>query len=90
MSGPPTQRRRSMAGAQFLGAGFTFLAELGCISGIGWWLDGQFGSAPWILVFGSAVGMIVALSHLLHSASAYEARMKELKQVDASEDRGSD
>ncbi len=90
MPGSPNSHRRNMAGAQFLGAGFTFLAELGCLAGVGWWLDNKFNTAPWFLVCGSAVGMVVALTHLLRSASAYEARMKELRQMDDSEDGSGD
>ena len=83
-------RRRSVLAAQFMGAGFTFLAELGCITAVGWWLDGKWGTEPWLTVAGAALGMTVALSHLLRSAAAYEAAVKEEQEAESRKHDGND
>ena len=81
-------RRRSILAVQFMGAGFTFLAELGCMTALGWWLDGKWGTEPWLLLVGAAIGMTVALFHLLRSASAYEAAVREERRQE--QESGSD
>lgn len=86
----PRSRRRALVAAQFLGVGFTFMAELGCMTALGWWLDGKWGTAPWVMCLGAAVGMIVALSHLLRSASAYEAAVKAERDEESQAGDGSD
>ncbi len=75
-----------MLAVQFTGAGFTFLAELGSMTALGWWLDGRWGSAPWLMCLGAALGMTVALYHLLRAASAFEAASRK----DESESRALD
>jgi F0F1-type ATP synthase assembly protein I len=31
----------------------------------GWWVDGQLGSAPWLLVLGVILGFVVGIWHLV-------------------------
>ena len=70
-------RSRAIRAAAFMGAGFSFLAELGAITALGWWLDERWGTAPWLTAAGAALGLTVALGHLLRSAAAYEAATRK-------------
>ncbi len=74
-------RRRAILAAQFMGAGFTFLAELGCLTAVGWWIDKKWGSEPWFMLIGALLGMSVALTHLLRSAAAYESSVEKDKET---------
>lgn len=78
-----SSQRRALAGAQFMGAGFVFLSELGLMAALGWWLDGKFGTAPWLMVAGSALGLTVAMSHLIRSAASFDAAMKKSRVEDS-------
>jgi F0F1-type ATP synthase assembly protein I len=33
--------------------------------GLGWWIDQQLGSSPWILVLGVIVGFVIGIWHLV-------------------------
>lgn len=50
------------------GIGFEFIAALGLGAGVGWWLDGRFGSSPWLLVAGSGLGFAVGLWSMVKAA----------------------
>ncbi|MFT7617926.1 MAG: F0F1-type ATP synthase assembly protein I [Planctomycetota bacterium] len=80
-----SSRRLALAGAQFMGAGFVFLTELGALTALGWWLDGKCGTGPWLMVVGSALGLTVAMSHLIRSAASFDVAMKKerAKKADA-------
>ncbi|MEZ6196112.1 MAG: AtpZ/AtpI family protein [Planctomycetota bacterium] len=65
------------AAGDFLGAGSTFLAEIGVFAGLGWWLDGRFGTTPWLLVAGIPIGLSLATWHLLRLSASWEGRRAE-------------
>lgn len=48
--------------------GFEFLAAMLLPGAAGWWLDGQFGSAPWLMLAGGLIGFAVGLRLLIRSA----------------------
>ncbi len=43
---------------RFAGLGLTFAATIAVLGGLGWWLDGKFGTLPWLLVTGVLVGAV--------------------------------
>jgi F0F1-type ATP synthase assembly protein I len=42
----------------FIGAGFEFAAVVAVLTCFGWWLDGKWGTAPWLLIVGLSIGVI--------------------------------
>lgn len=42
--------------ARYAGAGMTFCATFLLTGWFGWWLDGKFGTSPWLLLLGIAFG----------------------------------
>jgi F0F1-type ATP synthase assembly protein I len=61
---------RTTAGGWYAmaGVGFEFAAAILMLGGIGWWLDKQFGTRPWLMVVGFVLGFIVGLWLLLRAA----------------------
>lgn len=55
---PGQTRRRPISPLLFLGAGIEFTAVTAALALLGWWLDGQIGARPWLMVIGLAVGLI--------------------------------
>ena len=49
--------------------GIEFLATVLVPGGIGYWLDGHFGTRPWLLLVGGVFGFAVGLYRLLKSAA---------------------
>jgi F0F1-type ATP synthase assembly protein I len=50
---------------QMLGVGIGFLVECGLFAALGWWLDGKFGTNPWLLITGVGLGFSYATWNLL-------------------------
>ena len=46
------------------GAGFEFGAVVAVLSLLGWWLDGKWGTGPWLLLVGVTVGVTGGLFKL--------------------------
>lgn len=44
--------------AQYAGLGFTFAGTFLVLGAVGWWLDGKLGTAPWLMLFGIALGAV--------------------------------
>lgn len=42
----------------FMGAGIEFTAVTGAFAAFGWWLDGQWGTGPWLMITGLAMGLV--------------------------------
>ncbi len=71
--------KRSLTAMSFLGVGLSFMVEVGALGFLGYWLDGRWGTSPWLLSAGVALGMTVALTHLLRSAERFEKQSHETK-----------
>ena len=55
----PPENRPSLAEAmRYAQAGTLLVAPMVGLGLLGWWLDGKFGSAPWVMVAGLLLGMI--------------------------------
>ncbi len=53
-----------------VGAMFPVAIGLGFMGG--YWLDGRFGTAPWLALLGFALGVVAAMRNLLRSLAALE------------------
>jgi F0F1-type ATP synthase assembly protein I len=53
---------------RYAGLGIELAAAVGLLSLLGWWVDGRFGTAPWGLVVGAIVGLVVGMANLLRTA----------------------
>ena len=49
-------RPRLSSPSQFAGLGLQFAAAIGFFAWLGYWLDGRFGTGPWLLLLGVFVG----------------------------------
>ena len=62
MARPVNSRSIADQGGSLLGIGIQLTVTILAFAAIGWWLDGQFGTEPWLLlaglVFGATGGMI--------------------------------
>ncbi len=58
----------------FIGLGTTLAATVLAGLGAGYWLDGQLGTSPWLLLLGGTLGMGAALVHFLRLASNLSKR----------------
>ena len=58
----------------FIGLGTTLAATVLAGLGVGYWLDGQLGTSPWLLLLGGTLGMGAALVHFLRLASNLSKR----------------
>lgn len=48
----------------------TVALEMALPAGLGYWLDGKWGTAPWLVICGAILGFIVSMSHLMQLAKA--------------------
>lgn len=58
---PDTRQGAKPQPLAMLGTGFEFAAVVVVLAGIGWWLDGKWGTGPWLMLTGLAVGTIGGL-----------------------------
>jgi F0F1-type ATP synthase assembly protein I len=45
-------------------AGFEVIGPLVLLMGLGYWIDGRFSSAPWFLLIGALLGLVVGFYNL--------------------------
>jgi F0F1-type ATP synthase assembly protein I len=51
------------------GIGFEFIAAVGGLGAIGWWLDRQFNTGPWLLIGGFGLGFAAGLFLMVRAAN---------------------
>jgi ATP synthase protein I len=51
------------------GIGFEFIAAVCGLGAIGWWLDRQFGTGPWLLIVGFGLGFATGLFLMVRAAN---------------------
>lgn len=49
----------------FLGLGLTFAVTILAFLFLGRWLDSKWGTSPWLLIAGAALGMILGFVHMI-------------------------
>lgn len=63
MNEPPKENRANSA--RFYSSGFEFVAAVAGFSLVGYWIDSHYGSQPWGLVAGAALGVVGAMYNLI-------------------------
>ncbi|MCF7803713.1 MAG: AtpZ/AtpI family protein [Candidatus Marinimicrobia bacterium] len=48
----------------YLGLGFTFTVTILAFLFLGRWLDSKWGTSPWLLITGAALGLILGFVHM--------------------------
>lgn len=65
----PGPSRGSADWMGMMSLGFEFVIAVLLPGALGWWLDGRFGSRPWIMLAGGLLGFIAGLRLLMRSVS---------------------
>jgi ATP synthase protein I len=60
-----TPKPATPVGNRALGAGLTLAATVGLFAYGGLWLDGRFGTSPWLLLLGVGCGITGGMLHLI-------------------------
>ncbi len=68
-SGKQSEANRLRGWYALAGVGFEFIAAILVCGGIGWWLDGRFGTKPWLLIAGAGLGFAVGLWLMVQAAN---------------------
>jgi F0F1-type ATP synthase assembly protein I len=74
-----TDRRRGLGGLRYVGVGFSFAVIVAAGWFVGQWADGRFGTAPWLTLAGTLLGVALAMFDLIKTAAALERREEENK-----------
>lgn len=61
----PDRKRKQPSWLRFSGVGFEFVGAIGGLAAIGYWIDASYGSKPWGLVIGAALGTIGGMYNLI-------------------------
>ncbi|MBS1271291.1 MAG: hypothetical protein MAGBODY4_00420 [Candidatus Marinimicrobia bacterium] len=67
----------------YLGLGLTFTVTILAFLFFGRWLDSRFGTSPWLLITGAAVGMILGFIHLYYTVIQLNQSDSQTKDKDA-------
>jgi F0F1-type ATP synthase assembly protein I len=54
---PPEDRPPLADAARYAQAGTVLIAPMIGLGALGWWIDGKFGTGPWVMVAGLLLGM---------------------------------
>lgn len=54
--------------APYMGLGMQLAAAMVAFGALGWWLDGKFGTEPWLLIVGIVLGATGGMIHLIRTA----------------------
>lgn len=63
--------------------GYTLLASILIFGGLGWYLDGRYGTTPWLMVAGGGLGIAVGFNSLFRRLNLLEQRLKVAKKQEA-------
>lgn len=67
--------------------GYTLLAGLGVFGYLGYWLDGRYGTSPWLLLAGIALGLAVGFNGLFRRLNLIEQREKARREQEKKQGR---
>lgn len=68
MGQPPTKPGDESDWYRFAGIGIEFIVAVLLCGGIGYWLDGRCGTAPWLMMSGFGVGFATGLYIMIRAA----------------------
>jgi F0F1-type ATP synthase assembly protein I len=63
--------------APYMGLGIQLAAAMVAFGALGWWLDGKFGTTPWLLIVGIMLGATGGMIHLIRTAISSGKKSKE-------------
>jgi ATP synthase protein I len=81
--------KRSASWLRFSGIGFEFAAAVAGLTLVGYWIDRHFGSQPWGLLVGLALGLVGGTYNLIRdslAATREAARTDALRRREDDED----
>ena len=81
---PNAQMLKTIGQLSTIGLAFVFALMMGF--GAGYWLDGKFGTKPWLSLLGFAVGLAAGILNVVRTMRAVSAGEREL-QRDRDRDR---
>lgn len=58
---------------RYAGLGLQFALTMAVLGALGWWLDGKFGTLPWLLVTGVLVGALGGFVRIVKAVPAKSA-----------------
>lgn len=50
--------------------GIQYALSIALLTGLGWWLDGRWGTTPWLLVAGVVLGVVAGFVNLVRAVPA--------------------
>ncbi|HYG58466.1 MAG TPA: AtpZ/AtpI family protein [Symbiobacteriaceae bacterium] len=62
--------------------GYSLLAGVGLFGYLGYWLDGRFGTTPWLMIAGGALGLATAFNGLFRRLNVLEGGRKARRKQD--------
>jgi F0F1-type ATP synthase assembly protein I len=62
------ERAESRQWYQMAGLGVEFIVAILILGGLGYWLDGRWGTRPWLMVIGGAAGFALGMWHMVRAA----------------------
>jgi F0F1-type ATP synthase assembly protein I len=69
MKNSPGQRPSTMQQlGPYMGLGFQLAAAMAVFGGLGWWLDGRWGTTPWLLVVGVFIGAVGGMISIIRTS----------------------
>ena len=72
--------------ARWVSIASTISLEMALPAAFGYWLDGQWGTKPWLVIIGAILGFITGMLHLLEVAKK-ESQKSEVKKDDTKDGR---
>lgn len=75
---PNAQMLKTIGQLSTIGLAFVFALMMGF--GAGYWLDGKFGTKPWLSLLGFAVGLAAGILNVVRTMRAVSAGERELQR----------
>jgi ATP synthase protein I len=88
-----TERRPIGVAAElyrYSGLGLSFAATIGVFAAVGYWIDTQLGSGPWLLLVGVFLGFALGLTSMLKKLPARTAEESHAPASDSPDDDSPD
>ena len=64
----PDESKQTSGWFQLAGIGLEFIASVLVLGWLGWFLDGRWGTTPWLMIAGGALGFAAGLWMLIRTA----------------------
>ncbi len=73
----PDRRPPTVIAAEWVSKIQTISLEMALPAGLGYWLDGQWNTSPWLVTLGAVLGFAVSIWHLLQLTEERSNRTKK-------------